>query len=119
MNGWVVRNNTFERRPAIAPESAARLPLGRQPRYLGLRAGVQYSYNVGKKCGGAGQGGQPGSSSSGSVTAAFGWVNPGAYDFHLTPGSPAINAGDPADSPGHDRDGNARDSTPDAGAYEF
>lgn len=39
-------------------------------------------------------------------------------DLRLRPGSPAINAGDPADAPAVDIEGKARGSAPDAGAYE-
>jgi hypothetical protein len=118
MNGWVVRNNTFEQTARVAPESAA------GSRWVGnLGAwdcvpGMQYGYNVGKKCGASDKPVSP-ASSSGTVAAALGWVNPGAYDFHLTPGSPAINAADPNDHPPLDREGLVRDGTPDAGAYEF
>ncbi len=40
-------------------------------------------------------------------------------DYHLLPGSPLINAGDPSSHPTHDRDNNPRPTgSPDAGAYE-
>jgi chitin-binding protein len=47
------------------------------------------------------------------------FVNPGAHDWHLKFGAPAIGAADPADAPSTDRDGLARDAAPDAGAYEY
>jgi RTX calcium-binding nonapeptide repeat (4 copies) len=46
------------------------------------------------------------------------FVNRNAGDLRLVAGSPAINAGDPADHPATDIMGKARDSAPDAGAYE-
>ncbi|NOZ20433.1 MAG: hypothetical protein GXP25_05020, partial [Planctomycetes bacterium] len=39
-------------------------------------------------------------------------------DYHLKAGSPAINAGMATGAPAADLDGNARDATPDIGAYE-
>ncbi len=60
--------------------------------------GITYSYNVGKKCGSTDKQVSPASSNP-TTTAALGWINPGANDFHLKPGSPAINAGDPNDFP--------------------
>jgi hypothetical protein len=49
----------------------------------------------------------------------MGWVNPAAFDFHLTAGSPAVNAGSAQYAPAADREGKARNGAPDAGAYEF
>jgi hypothetical protein len=48
------------------------------------------------------------------------FVNAAAMDLHLAPGSPAISAGDPADHPARDRDGQPRPigGLPDAGADE-
>jgi hypothetical protein len=82
------------------------------------RPGIAYSHNVGSKCGSTDKQVSPASSSATAV-APLGWVNPAALDFHLTAGSPAINAGDPADHTATDRDGVPRDSAPDAGAYEY
>ena len=51
MNGWVVRNNTFENE--VDDRAGPRLkrhPLGRQHRQLGLQAGITFRYNVGDKC---------------------------------------------------------------------
>jgi hypothetical protein len=55
-----------------------------------------------------------------SAVADPGFVNPGGADLHLRPGSPAINAGDPANAPAVDFDGEnrPRGSAPDAGADE-
>jgi hypothetical protein len=119
LNGWVVRNNTFEQTARVAPESG-----GGGTRWVGNLGdwdcvpGVNYSRNVGKKCGATDKAVSPASSNSSRI-AALGWVNPGAYDFHLTSGSPAVNAGDPNDYPALDREGLVRDSQPDAGAHEY
>jgi hypothetical protein len=42
-----------------------------------------------------------------------------AFDGHLRPDSPAIDAGDPASAPADDFDGRPRDASPDIGAYEY
>ena len=47
------------------------------------------------------------------------FVNEGARDYHLTSGSPAINAGVDLSLFTTDKDGNARNSPYDIGAYEF
>ena len=119
MSGWVVRNNTFENEVAIAPDRGSN-----GTRWVGnigswdCTPGITFRYNVGDKCSATDKAVSPSSSSS-TTTAPMGWVNPAAADFHLKPGSPAIDAGDPTDFPAVDRDGRARTGTPDAGAYEF
>ena len=52
--------------------------------------------------------------------AASGFVNPGAFDFHIGPTAPAVDAGNPANAPSTDIDGDIRPqgSAPDAGADE-
>jgi len=52
--------------------------------------------------------------------APAGFVSPGALDLHLLAGSGAIGAGDPANYPALDIDGQARPMgvAPDAGADE-
>ena len=54
-----------------------------------------------------------------TLTAPMGWVNPPAFDFHLTAGSPARDAGSAQYAPATDREGKPRSGAPDAGAYEF
>ena len=53
--------------------------------------------------------------------APDGFVNAATGDLHLTAGSAAIDAGDPASYPAVDAEGRARPrgAAPDAGAYEF
>jgi hypothetical protein len=119
MNGWVIRNNTFEQTAAVTPDSGSNGT--RWVNNVGdwdCTPGIAYSHNVGKKCGGTDKQVTPASSTQ-TTTAPFGWVNPGAHDFHLTSGSPAVNAGDPADFTATDKDGRPRTGTPEAGAYEF
>ena len=80
--------------------------------------GVTYAGNVGKSCGAQDKAVSPPSSSY-NQTAPMGWVNPAAFNFHLTAGSPAIDAGSAQYAPTTDREGKARSGAPDAGAYEF
>jgi hypothetical protein len=118
MNGWVVRQNTFESSASINPDR------GVNSRWVGnlgswdCKTGVTYHHNVGKSCSSQDKAVNP-SSSSATTTAPLGWVNPAANDFHLNSGSVAISAADPADTTARDRDGKLRTGTPDAGAYEF
>ena len=86
---------------------------------------MTFRYNVGNKCSATDKAVSPASSCgpgscSNPVTAPYGWLNPANHDFHITAGSPAINAGDPTNFPSTDKDGKARNiGAPDAGAYEF
>jgi hypothetical protein len=119
MSNWVIRNNTFENTAYVTPERGTN-----GTRWVGnvgawnCRPGITYRYNVGTSCGAQDKAVNPASSTQ-STLAAFGWVNPPIYDFHLKAGSPAINAGDPGDAPARDSDGKARNGIPDAGAHEF
>jgi chitodextrinase len=118
MNGWVVRNNTFES-PAFLSSSGGTNGT-RWVNNLGswdCKSGITYRGNVGRACSSADKAVSP-SSSTASQPAPFGWVNPAAYDFHLRAGSPAVDAG-VSDAPALDKDGNARNGAPDAGAYEY
>jgi hypothetical protein len=82
-------------------------PMGQQN--CGI-AGVTYSHNVwtDAKC------------SATDKQAPSGFVNPATLDLHLLASSAAINAGDPADFPSPDFDGQPRPigAEPDAGADE-
>lgn len=119
VDGWVVRNNTFEIDVAsdhYAIDSRWVGNLGAWP----CMDGMTYSHNLGNVCGPTDIEVVPAASSA-EMTAPYGWADPANHDFHLTLGSPAIDAGDPADFPAIDRDGNPRPvgAAPDAGAYEF
>jgi hypothetical protein len=119
ISGWVIRNNTFEQTATMAPDRGSNGT--RWVNNLGdwdCVAGIAFSHNVGKKCSATDKQVSPASSTS-AATAALGWVNPVLHDFHLKPGSPAVNAADPNDAPALDREGLQRDSQPDAGAHEF
>jgi hypothetical protein len=120
LTGWVVRNNTFENSSSVGT-SNRRAVNSRWVGNLGswdCVAGMTYRYNVGRACSAQDKAVSPASSGP-SQPAAFGWRNPAAYDFTLTAGSPAINAGDPNDAPATDRAGNPRNGVPDAGAFEY
>ncbi|NMO16778.1 DUF1565 domain-containing protein [Pyxidicoccus fallax] len=63
----------------------------------------------------------PGAVHTGTVIATPQFVNYAERDFHLAPGSPAIDRGSPTFAPSVDLDGNARPAGPayDIGAYEY
>jgi len=74
--------------------------------------GVSYAYDIalnGVRC-----------SSSDKTASSFGYVDQTAGDYHLTTGSPAIDAGDSSNYPSADIDGHGRPlgPAPDAGAQE-
>jgi hypothetical protein len=83
------------------------------------KSGVTFSYNV------MPQGCGTNATVASSAAIRSGWTNPSntwgiADDFHLRSTSPAVGAGDPANFPGVDIDGNSRPAgTVDAGAHEF
>jgi hypothetical protein len=86
--------------------------------------GVIYAGNVGKKCGPTDKAVNPASSCHPPAcnpgrTMPVRWINPAGFDFQLAASSPAVNAGSAAYAPGTDKRGLARDSRPDAGAYEY
>jgi hypothetical protein len=119
LNGWLVRNNTFELPMFISSSGGSNGT--RFVNNLGswdCMSGITYTGNVGKRCSSGDKAVTPDSSTS-SRTAAFGWEDPRGGDFRLTSGSPAVNAGNPNDAPKVDRLGLLRDNRPDAGAYEF
>ena len=47
------------------------------------------------------------------------FLDPGNGNYHLGPGSPAINGGTAIGAPPYDLDGNMRDANPDMGCYEY
>ena len=118
LSGWKVRNNSFEIDAYVSRTASS------GSRWVGnLGAwncvpGVTYRRNVGDKCADSDKAVVPATSSATRI-APLGWLNPGAQDFRLRAGSPAIDAADPGDYPATDRDGFVRDSRPDAGAHEF
>ena len=118
-----VRYNTFEQ--AVSMDST--LVFSGASEWVGnvgggwdCVTGMSFRKNAGSVCGAADKSVSPASSTS-SVTAGFGWVNPAGNDFHLKSTSPAIGAGDPNDHPATDMDGVKRPhgSSVEAGAYEF
>ncbi len=118
LDGWTVRNNTFEIPAAIEHAATGG---SRWVSNLGdwtCVSGMRYSHNVGKKCGATDKQVSPAASTA-TRPAAFGWVNPAANDFRLSAGSPAINAGDPNDRVTTDLQLKRRAAgAPDAGALE-
>jgi hypothetical protein len=124
LDGARVVNNTFEN-PVLMDRATSGNGVWANNIGGGWRCvpGVTYAGNVGKACSQSDRAVSPASSCAPpacatAVTAPMGWVNPSAFDFHLTAGSPAIDAGSAQYAPGTDRDGKARVGAPDAGAYE-
>ena len=74
--------------------------------------GVTYSGNVGKSCHSSDKAVPP-------ENLPQNWVDPPRHDFHLKSTAAAIGAGNATHAPARDRDGKARVSAPDAGAYEY
>jgi hypothetical protein len=120
LDGARVVNNTFEN--PVSMDRANGGAGGVWANNIGggwtCEPGVTYAGNVGKACSSQDKAVNP-SSSNYNRTAPMGWVNPGAFDFHLTPGSPAIDAGRAEYAPATDREGTPRSGLPDAGAYEY
>jgi len=109
----VFRNNSATTPMSIECSTASNVRLIANVGNLGQsRCDSRYDwrFNVwnGAKCG------------STDVNAPSGYLNPGAGDLHLAPGSAAIDRGDPSSFPAVDIDGNARPmgGAPDAGADE-
>jgi len=119
LDGWVVRNNTFE--IGVATDRTAV-----RSRWVGniggwdCLPGMTFSHNVGEACGPTDRSVTPNTSSA-TTTAPFGWRDPAHHDFHLAAGSVAIDAADPTDFPATDRDGRPRPvgAASDCGAYEY
>ena len=118
MRGWTVRNNTFESAAFISSGNGNGTLWAGNLGSWDCKSGVTYRSNVGDKCGGGDKRVSPASSNE-DRTAPFGWIDPAGRDFRLKAGSPAINVGHAGDSPATDRLGLARDSRPDAGAFEY
>jgi hypothetical protein len=118
LRGWTVRHNTFEIPANIERDSAPGTQWIGNLGDWNCVSGATYARNVGQSCGGSDISVSPASSTR-NRTAAFGWADPASFDFHLKPGSPAINTGIASDAQSTDRDGLLRDNQPDAGAYEF
>jgi len=79
-------------------------------------SGLMFAYNVFVPF--SATTGQTPCGSTDKKVASFGYVNPGGFDFHLAPGSPALGAGAPGECPSNDIDGQARSSPCDAGSDE-
>ncbi|MEA2251997.1 MAG: hypothetical protein QOG70_2239 [Solirubrobacteraceae bacterium] len=110
----VVRNNSSPQafQPADSPSQAQGVSyVGNVATGVACQSGVTYSHNVWQ---------QGRCSSADRQVSSLGFVNAGAGDYRLAPGSPAIDFGDPASFPATDIDGVARPkgAGPDAGAYE-
>ncbi len=120
LDGARVINNTFEN--SVSMDRADGGTGGVWANNIGggwtCEPGVVYAGNVGKSCGPQDKAVSP-SSSTQNQTAPMGWLNPGAFDFHLTAGSPAVDAGSAQYAPSTDREGTPRSGLPDAGAYEY
>jgi hypothetical protein len=56
---------------------------------------------------------------NGNIAGDPKFVDEAHGDYHLAPGSPAINAGTTIGAPSYDLDGARRDAQPDIGAFEF
>jgi hypothetical protein len=86
--------------------------------------GMTYRGNVGKTCHSSDVASTPAAGCAPPLCTPrqiqpVGFVNSIAHDFRLTAGSPAIGVANAAYAPATDRLGYARDSKPDAGAYEY
>ena len=120
LDGARVVNNTFEN--AVSMDRATGGAGGVWANNIGggwtCEPGVTYVGNVGKSCGGQDKAVNPTGSSFNRV-APMGWIDGARFDFHLTPNSPAIDAGSAQFAPATDHDGRPRSGAPDAGAFEY
>jgi chitodextrinase len=116
LNGLVFRNNSAEQEVGWPVEGVtgggAKVTGNAIQGGMICKSGINFSYNVTTKLG-------PCAGTDKKVTS-IGFANPAGHDFHLTAGSPAIDAGSPSDFPGRDIDAQSRPmgSAPDAGADE-
>ncbi len=113
-NNVLIRNNSFMGTLTLKPDVGyrnLRVIANAGSKYGGPCSGGVASYNVWRSgsCGGTDRGGDPK------------FVNERGFDFHLAPGSPAINRGHPKSFPRVDIDGQRRPfgGRSDAGADEF
>jgi hypothetical protein len=113
----LVRNNSWVQQPRFPPRKnpardfkvVGNLGPYSQP---ACDRRISYAHNVwlGARCG-----------ATDRRVSSLGFRRPGALDLHLLPGSPGIDAGDPASFPATDIDGRRRPTGkgPDAGAVEL
>jgi hypothetical protein len=111
-NNVVIRNNIFASGINHAVQSNCSSAL----------AGINLSGNLGYANGSPEYYGYYGSTLCFTPGTNFGDANPlfisvSGHDYRLQSGSPAIGKADPAYTPPYDHDGNARDSTPNLGAF--
>ena len=109
-----IRNNSWNGTLMLKPEVGyvnAKVIANVGTRFGGSCADVVSAYNIWS-------GTSPCTSTD--LQASPGFVNQAGFDFHLAPGSPAINRGHPSDHPTDDIDGHARPmgGRADAGADE-
>jgi hypothetical protein len=109
-----IRNNSWNATLMLKPEVSyvnAKVIANVGTRFGGSCADIVSAYNIFS-------GTSPCTSTD--LQASPGFVNQEQFDFHLAPGSPAIDRGDPSDFPFGDIDGNARPmgGRADAGADE-
>ena len=113
LENYTLRNNTFESEVSIGQGSPVNFKMvGNIGIAASCKGGVAYSYNVwtSRTCSST-------DLQASNVKSFF--ANPGAHDWRLTSGSPAINRASPTDYTTTDRVGATRNGVADAGAYEF
>ena len=112
MRNWRVVNNTFAQPVGgsgiPAPGTIWANNLGRWETF----PGATYQNNVGTSIGAT-------DTAASLDTIRAGWIDPNNENFHLKPGSIAIDKADPTYATPTDKDGNTRTGPPDAGAYEY
>jgi hypothetical protein len=124
LRNWKVINNTFETTAWGGDNPAPGTIWANNVGNWDCSPGATFSHNVGNKCAASDKAVSPAASCGPPACSSLlgsdeGWVSPSSHNFHLTAGSAAINAADPAYAPATDKDGTARSGAPDAGAYEY
>lgn len=113
VEGFTFRNNVLQQPVAIQPTSITSMKLaGNVGPASSCAAGVLYVKNVwtDKRC----------NSTDKVASGAMGqFVNPALHNWRPKAGAAVIDSADPASAPATDKDGKARGSKPDAGAYEY